>query len=280
METVLQEFDHDLVIDALVIAMCAGVEYLNVNLAPAKYLRNELSQQLRSKATPLLADADGSGQDSLERSVRTAETPALPAISSTYQFKLTGGFWTAHFGDEAGFFPDGKGSQYIARLLSNPNKWMSSLELIGGSRMDMEACRSFEFVENLENEEDIPAGDSAQEALDERARSEYGQKLLELSDELEKAREMQDTNRVEQLEAEYDAVKVQLRAALRLGAKGRPLGTPAAKKATESVRKVLHRVYGKMAASMPSLVRHFRQNIAHEDVAYIYRPSPTPDWQL
>jgi hypothetical protein len=52
MEAELQDFDHERMVGAVVIAMCAFVEYASVNLLPAKYLRSELTRRLHSPPQP------------------------------------------------------------------------------------------------------------------------------------------------------------------------------------------------------------------------------------
>jgi hypothetical protein len=66
---------------------------------------------------------------------------------------------------------------------------------VGGSRVEAVAARSVEELENIENEEDRPHGDSWTPVLDDEAREYYRQELENITDELEKAREEKDKKR-------------------------------------------------------------------------------------
>jgi hypothetical protein len=277
MEAVPQNYDNDRMVGALVIAVYASIGFTAVKLLPAKCLRHELSRRLNS------ITKSGSHDEGCDSSEQIAPASAISENAPDYRFELFGEIWLVSFGEEMGLFYNDKGMQHIARLLASPGKPVQLLLLMSLNRRENGTEHSFESVDNIDDEE-AQFGGSDQEALDGEAIRDYHQRLSKLSDEIEKARDAKNIEKVNQLVAEYDFIEGELRAAQGLGGRGRLLGPSSdTKKAMNAVSKALKRAYTKMENAtppLPKLVNHLRQSISPEGDSYIYRPSPPVIWTL
>jgi hypothetical protein len=210
-----------------------------------------------------------------------------------YQFARLAEIWVVRFGTEIGGFPTDRGLEYIGQLLSRPHKPIPVLELTGSNKNRMPDGRSYQSVGDVG--QDVPAGNSWQDILDDEAKANYKARLQNITDLLETARGANDASTIKELEGEYEKVMTRLATDLGLGKKNRQLDSPLltsksrrrqlgpqppAKKAMEAVRKALARAYDRMSEDLTNLVGHLRQTIHPEGVAYTYRPYPSLPWKF
>lgn len=113
--------------------------------------------------------------------------------------------------------PDGKGLRVLARLLSEPGRELHVLDLDG--RVDERGTGP---------------------VLDERAKSAYRRRVLELEEELADAQRCADPVRAERAETELHALSAELASAVGLGGRDRLAGS-AAERSRVAVRKATAR---------------------------------------
>lgn len=261
--------------------MCASVVYMDVNLCPAKHLRDELIRQLRTVKEVAQFAATHDKSDVSEQAL-----PEVPATLPKYWFEQFSEFWAIRFEDEIGIFGDNKGMQYIARLLARPFARISAPELARSIVDSVDNGSSPKSIENLayDDEDEMSAGDSDLPILDDQAKAEYKRKLEQLKEEIDTATKLGEDNKVEELRRDFAMIAEQIQAATGLGGRDRQLGpSPAAKKAFESVGKAITRAYERMEKGprpLIKLVTHLSANIHSESTGYIYRAYPTLSWKL
>ncbi len=172
-------------------------------------------------------------------------------------FRKEGEFWTVGYGDRAFRLKDTKGFAYLAHLLRHPGTEFHVLDLVGGM-----AAGTAEDEPKLQ----IPRGDDelqkaginitglgdAGEMLDEQAKSAYRRRLSELREQLEKAKELGNTERAGKAESEIDALTSELSRAVGLGGRDRRAGS-ASERARQTVTKTIKSVLERIAQSDAAL---------------------------
>jgi hypothetical protein len=123
---------------------------------------------------------------------------------------------------------DSRGMQMIARLVGEPCREVHVLDLVGGS----------------------DDGGDAGPALDAKARSEYRARLAELTAARDEAESFGDRGRVEQANAEIDALSAELERAFGLGGRERKLGAASERARSNAQRRIAHALEQVRAASM------------------------------
>jgi hypothetical protein len=114
--------------------------------------------------------------------------------------------------------------------------------------------------------------------LDERARSEYKRRLIELEDERSEAEERSDEGRAAQARAAIDFIAAELAGAYGLGGRARKTGDPserARKAVAERIRDTLSRI----SEALPPLGQHLTGSISTGTFCS-YRPAEPVSWTL
>src|SRR5215469_6085777 len=125
-------------------------------------------------------------------------------------FVCQGDYWTLSYGDSLVRLRDSKGLQQLALLLREPGREFHVLDLV--ARIDPGEIDSnrppIEPEELAKLTVRSALGEDGGEPLDAQARDEYRQRLVELTEELEQAREFShDEERIARIEDEIDQVE-------------------------------------------------------------------------
>src|SRR5271166_1604094 len=175
-------------------------------------------------------------------------------------FRKEGEYWTVGFGGNAFRLKDTKGLGYLALLLRHPAVEFHVLDLYGGVAGHREAGEASQSGQSPPHgDEDLEKagihiaslGDAG-EMLDEQAKAAYRQRLAELREELEEAKELGNVERAEQAEAEIDALTRELSRAVGLGGRNRKAAS-ASERARQSITKTIKAVLEKIAQSDSAL---------------------------
>jgi hypothetical protein len=164
-------------------------------------------------------------------------TPAAPANGERPEFRFDGGSWELAFRDRQVHVPDAKGIRDLAVLLAEPGRPVHVLRLLGADETS-----------------------GADPVLDDRAKTAYRARLVDLDAEIDEAREWRDPARAERAEAERQALIAELAAAAGLRGRSRRLGDPterARKTVTARIRDALRRI----DQAHPPLGEHLRATV-------------------
>ncbi|MGA9724293.1 MAG: AAA family ATPase, partial [Candidatus Binatus sp.] len=160
-------------------------------------------------------------------------------------FRKEGEYWTVASAGKSFRLKETKGLGYVAHLLRHPGTEFHVLDLAGGiagHREDDEPGQA----------QSLPRGDQelekagihigslgdAGEMLDEQAKSAYRQRLSDLREELEEAKEQGNVERAEQAEQEIDALTSELSRAVGLGGRDRR-AISASERARQTISKTV-----------------------------------------
>jgi len=118
------------------------------------------------------------------------------------RFVCQGEYWTLAYANRLIRLRDSKGLRQLALLLREPGREFHVLDLVAridpgeidanGPRIDPEELAQLTVRSAL--------GEDGGEPLDAQARDEYRQRLVELTEELEQAREFHDQGRISRIE--------------------------------------------------------------------------------
>ena len=196
----------------------------------------------------------------------------IPARSA--EFRREGEYWTIEFERDEFRIRDSKGMRHLARLLQSPGLEVHALEL--ATPPSAAAGRA----PAVEADVAMAGSDDAGPALDAEAKAAYKSRLIDLREELAEAESWHDPERVARLQAEQDAVAHELAAALGLGGRDRPTGSPSERariSATRAIRAAMTRI----AEQSPSLGAHFEASVRTGTYcAYVPDPLSPVTWQL
>jgi hypothetical protein len=167
-----------------------------------------------------------------------------------------GATWAITFRGVTQRVADAKGVRDLAVLLGRPDEEVHCLELAGGSDV----------------------GGAAGPLIDQQARRAYQDRIRELQEVIQDARDANDPYRAERAEDELDALVGQLAGAFGLGGRERSTGT-AAERARSTVTSRLRAAIRKTGELQPELGRHLH-NAVHTGTWCAYRPEPGIRWQV
>jgi predicted ATPase len=187
--------------------------------------------------------------------VECSEAP-VSAAPTRARLRREGDTWSCTYGGQAVSVRDLKGLKDLAVLLSNPGREVHCLELMGAAVIE---------------------GDTGP-ALDDRARSEYQHRILELERDADEARADNDLARAEFAERELDELVVQLTDAFGLGGRARPKGS-VAERARTAVTYRIRAALRRIAEVHPTLGRHLH-NAIRTGTWCSYRPETAVSWDV
>jgi len=176
-------------------------------------------------------------------------------------FARQGEYWTLAYGNHLIRLGDSKGLRQIAHLLCNPGLPIHAIDLVAitDGRRELSAQPG-----NKETADPSirtgPQGDFGP-VLDAKAREAYRQRLRELQEELDNARQRGDEAQAMRAEEEIDALTVQLRAALGLGGRVRRPGS-SGERARIAVTKSIGRALDAIDAENAELGQLLRTTIS------------------
>jgi tetratricopeptide (TPR) repeat protein len=150
--------------------------------------------------------------ESKQESQPAGSTLRIPHSAVTAVFRRDGHYWTVAYAGSVLHLKDSKGLQYVARLLRHPGQEILAIDLA-------QSAAGSELSEGTPEQISSPTP-----ALDTQAKVAYKRRLEALRDELNEADTNHDIGRAERARSEMDMLAEQLRDALGLGGRDRPVG--------------------------------------------------------
>ncbi len=187
-------------------------------------------------------------RDRAVSALQTAEAEQVAENTAHNIFRKQGAYWAISFGGAEFNLKDAKGLHYIARLLRYPGEQVSAIDL---------AALASEGTSGAQRTVDL--GDAG-EVLDAKARADYKHRLVELREEIERSRRINDPRATESAEAEYEALSRQLIAAAGLGGHTRKVASHR-ERARVAVTKSIKTAIESIGACNPALGRHLGNSI-------------------
>jgi tetratricopeptide (TPR) repeat protein len=186
-----------------------------------------------------------------------------------------GDYWTLAFEARLIRLRDSKGLRQLALLLREPGREFHVLDLV--ARIDPGEIDGNGFRVEPEDLARLTVrsalGEDGGEPLDAQARAEYKQRLVELTGELEEARENHDEERIGRIEDEIDLVGRALKDSYGLGGRSRKARS-AADQARVNVTKNIGRALDQIEAKHESLGRLLKSSIK-TGIFCSYQPDPS-----
>ncbi|MBV8527645.1 MAG: AAA family ATPase [Candidatus Dormibacteraeota bacterium] len=202
-------------------------------------------------------------------SPRGSAAAALPAPAAAgNSLTREGEFWTLTYAGRVVRLKDTKGLRDLARLLSTPGIEIAAVDLAGAATPIGAARGRGATDAGL-----APQGDAG-EVLDERARQEYRQRLVDLEAEVNDAEAANDPERASRARQERDFIIDELGAAVGLMGKSRRALDPA-ERARKAVTWRLRETITRIAASDAELGRHLRHSVRTGAFCVYDPPVPT-----
>jgi len=203
---------------------------------------------------------------------RTSVHGVAPELGA---FRREGDYWSVTFEGHTVRLHDGKGFRYLTRLLADPGRAFHVLDLVaierGGSANPMSAAEAVVPSSAL--------GDAG-EMLDASAKDAYRRRLVEIEEDIEEARSVEDIDRQAQAETERDFLLRELSRAVGLGGRDRRAGS-ASERARASVTRAMRATLERIREHHASLGAHLDHTI-RTGVYCAYAPDPLEpvDWKL
>ncbi|MEJ2637620.1 MAG: hypothetical protein P8184_20325, partial [Calditrichia bacterium] len=171
------------------------------------------------------------------------------------RFVREGQLWNVNFNGRQVQLPDLKGYHDLARLLARPRGSIHCTDLMGARAVE-----------------------TGQPLFDEKAKAAYGERILELQEQMEEAEMAQQSYRLGQLQEEYDQLIAHLSRVTGKGGKGRKVaGT--VEKCRSAVTWRIRSAIRKIAEMHPELGRHLEVSVK-TGIFCEYRPEHEIDWIL
>ncbi|MCY2953780.1 MAG: hypothetical protein NTU53_17645 [Planctomycetota bacterium] len=166
--------------------------------------------------TEQVAAAEGK-EDEGTKQEKSTLNGVTPESEPDYQFEIIGGAWHLRFpGDEPNVFEvskQGNGFDYIAKLLQNPNREMSAIELEGTEATPINGGEALDEglspVTALNSANELEDAKETAKSLGPRLRT-LKQLRDQLSEELEESRSFDTKEQVSKLEAELQEAEQEI----------------------------------------------------------------------
>lgn len=197
-------------------------------------------------------------------------TGSRPPAPEQNAITREGEFWTLSYGGRVVHLKDTKGLRDLSRLLSNPGAEIAAVDLAGVAT-PVPAGRG-----RAAADADLALQGDAGELLDERARQEYRQRLVDLEAEVNDAEASNDPERASRARQERDFIIDELGAAVGLMGKSRRALDPA-ERARKAVTWRLRDTITRIAASDAELGRHLRHSV-RTGTFCVYDPAAPTRW--
>jgi tetratricopeptide (TPR) repeat protein len=219
-------------------------------------------------AREVLAEALGAGgraeQAGLERqaarTILARIEVAASATTDTNLFRREGDYWSVVFEGRTVHVRDLKGMRYLAQLLAHPGREFHVLDLVAA-----------------ETGQHVALGDAGQ-MLDERAKTAYRRRLVEIEEDIEQARALGDTSREMQADAERDFLVRELARAVGLGGRDRRAAS-ASERARSGVTRAVRQGIVRIGEHHPQLGEHLNHAVRTGTYcAYVPDPGSPAAW--
>ncbi|MEJ3746670.1 AAA family ATPase [Actinomycetes bacterium KLBMP 9797] len=149
--------------------------------------------------------------------------------------------WTLTMGHRQATVSNRRGVRYLARLLTNPGRPITALQLAS-------------------EQGDTVVAAPAQPVLDDRAKAQYRARVRELTAAIERADDRADRERADRLRAELDALVEELRRVTGKGGRTRAFADPG-ERARTAVRQAIKRAIDEIAEQEPTIAAYLRDTI-------------------
>ena len=187
------------------------------------------------------------------------EAAAIPT-TDTSVFRREGDYWLVMFERRTVRVRDLKGMRYLAQLLGNPGHEFHVLDLVAAETGQRTAL-----------------GDAG-EMLDERAKTAYRRRLVEIEDDIEQAHALGDARREEQADAERDFLIRELARAVGLGGRDRRAASDS-ERARSGVTRAVRQGIARIGEHHPELGRHLSDAVRTGTYcAYVPDPGAPAAW--
>jgi len=186
-------------------------------------------------------------------------------------FALTGEYWTFSLDGTTVSIKDAKGLRYLQRLLQYPGKDFHVFELLNDGA---ETSRDRGAEPSARDDPNVTVrglGDAG-ELLDSQAVRAYKQKLSDLREELEDARELGQAERGDEIQSEIHSIASEIRRGLGLGGRHRRAGS-ATERARLNVGRAISSSKAKIAELHPGLGDYLRRCVSTGTFC-VYSPDP------
>jgi tetratricopeptide (TPR) repeat protein len=177
---------------------------------------------------------------------RTDEQPA-----SDVSLLREGDYWSFVFEGRTLRMRDLKGMRYLAQLLAHPGREFHALDLVAAENPGAAPAEI-----GLAGEPSRTALGDAGEMLDARAKSAYRRRLVEIEDDIERARALGDTERAAQADAEREFLVRELSRAFGLGGRDRRAAS-ASERARVAVTRAIRQGIVRISGHDSELGKHF-----------------------
>lgn len=205
----------------------------------------------------------GSSTERAQKSV--AVTSARADADRDNVFRLEGDTWALTFDGRTVRVRDRKGVRYIARLLEEPGREISALDLAAAEGA---------------SDGDAPRGDSGP-LLDAKAKQAYRRRLEEIEADIREAEEHGDRGRASRATEERELLARELSRAFGLGGRERPAAGSATERARVSVTRAMRQALLRIAEHHAALGAHLNHAIATGTFcAYAPDPKDTIKWKV
>lgn len=198
---------------------------------------------------------------------------SVPAVELTIEqpanyFRRRGDVWEVRFnkGEPIKLVTANKGSQYLSYLLSHPNQPIPVAELVCGSFYDPSSgifsaaeIDGDDIEDGYQITQGIPLNDAGV-IIDAKAREQYRERVSELFQEIDEARDSGDEEKVEQLQNEMTVIACALNGSKARGGKPRTLGDKR-KNVKDSFRIAVKRAIEKISEYDSPLGQHLDSSI-------------------
>jgi len=174
-------------------------------------------------------------------------------------FQRMGQVWVLKYDGKMVLMEDARGMTYLARLLVDPQQVVPAASLLAS-------------VAGIDPR--IATGSSGR-LLDDEAFANYRTRYLELQEEIEEAREMNDHARIAELESEQEAFEIEIAKATGLGGKKREKTD--ADRVRRNVSMAVTRAIDSIRDEHQVLGRHLRNSIS-SGLSFCYDPERDPGW--
>jgi tetratricopeptide (TPR) repeat protein len=196
-------------------------------------------------ARMVLAEAlrGGGSEDQAALELRAARTILEPIevaagkMTHTNVFRREGDYWSVVFEGRTVRVRDLKGMRYLAQLLAHPGREFHVLDLVAA-----------------ETGEPTVLGDAG-EILDDRAKTAYRRRVVEIEEDIEQARALGDARREAQADAERDFLVRELAGAVGLGGRDRRAAS-ASERARSGVTRAIRQGIARISEHHPQLGEH------------------------
>jgi pimeloyl-ACP methyl ester carboxylesterase len=196
-------------------------------------------------------------------------------------FRREGEFWTIACCDKTFRLKDVRGLAYIAHLLGHPREELHVLSLASNSGGSQDALAE-PGGEAQATQSDLTVGrmGDAGEMLDAQAKADYKRRIAELREQLEEARELNQLERVDQLEEEIETVGRELSRAVGLGGRDRRAAS-ASERARINITRAIKVAIERIGEHSPALAALLTSSIRTGTFCSYTPDSRLPaSWQL